>query len=65
LDVLNALSVETAGIYPDPVKWTKDNHTRPASFTAYAWDTKTQSVKRMTDWASVKAGELAKVKVLD
>ena len=65
LDVLNALSVETAGIYPDPVKWTKDNHTRPASFTAYAWDAKTQSVKRITDWASVKAGELAKVKVLD
>lgn len=64
LDVLNGLSVETAGIYPDPVKWTKDDHTRPASFTAYAWDPKTQSVKRITEWSRVK-NELAKVKVLD
>ena len=31
-------NVETAGIYPDAVKWTKDDHTRPVSFTAYAWD---------------------------
>jgi branched-chain amino acid transport system substrate-binding protein len=65
LDALNAVSVETAGIYPDPVKWTKEDHTRPASFTAYAWDPKTSSVKRITDWARVKAGTLATVKVLD
>ena len=40
LDALNTANVETAGIYPDPVNWTKDDHTRPASFTAYAWDAK-------------------------
>ena len=65
VDVLNDISVQTAGIYPDPVKWTKDDHTRPASFTAYAWDPKTNSVKRIADWARVSAGTLATVKVLD
>lgn len=65
VDALNNISVQTAGIYPDPVKWTKDDHTRPASFTAYAWDPKTSSVKRITDWARVSAGKLATVKVLD
>jgi ABC-type branched-subunit amino acid transport system substrate-binding protein len=65
LNVLNNLNVDTAGIYPDPVKWTKDDHTRPASFTAYAWDPKTSSVKRITDWSRVSAGKLATVKVLD
>jgi branched-chain amino acid transport system substrate-binding protein len=65
LNALNNLNVDTAGIYPDPVKWTKDDHTRPASFTAYAWDPKTSSVKRITDWARVSAGKLATVKVLD
>jgi ABC-type branched-subunit amino acid transport system substrate-binding protein len=65
LDALHNIHVQTAGIYPDPIHWTKDNHTRAASFTAYAWDPKTQSVKRITDWAAVKSGDLAKVKVLD
>lgn len=65
IDTLNNLSVATAGIYPDPVKWTKGDHTRPASFTAYAWDPKTSSVKRITDWSRVTAGKLATVKVLD
>lgn len=65
VEVLNNISVQTAGIYPDPVKWTKADHTRPASFTAYAWDPKTNSVKRITDWARVSAGKLATVKVLD
>jgi ABC-type branched-subunit amino acid transport system substrate-binding protein len=65
IEVLNTISVETAGIYPDPIKWTKEDHTRPASFTAYAWDSKTSSVKRITEWARVKAGTLATVKVLD
>ena len=65
VDTLNNLSVATAGIYPDPVKWTKEDHTRPASFTAYAWDPKTSSVKRITDWSRVSAGKLATVKVLD
>jgi branched-chain amino acid transport system substrate-binding protein len=65
LDALHNVSVQTAGIYPDPIHWTKDNHTRAASFTAYAFDPKTQSVKRITDWAAVKSGDLARVKVLD
>jgi len=65
LDALNGLNVPTAGIYPDPVKWTKDDHTRPASFTAYIWDAKAQSVKRITEWSRVKNGELANVKVID
>ena len=58
-------NVETGGIYPDPINWTKDDHPRPASFVAYAWDPKSSSVKRITEWAKVKAGDLAKVKVLD
>lgn len=65
IDALNAVSVETSGIYPDPVKWTKEDHTRPASFTAYAWDPKTSSVKRIADWARVKAGAPGTAKVLD
>jgi branched-chain amino acid transport system substrate-binding protein len=65
LNVLNSLNVQTAGIYPDPVTWTKDDHRRPASFTAYAWDPKSQSVRRVTEWSRVRSGEFAKVKVLD
>jgi branched-chain amino acid transport system substrate-binding protein len=65
VNVLNGISVQTANIYPDAVTWSKTDHTRPASFTAYAWDAKSQSVKRITEWARVKVGELAKVKVLD
>lgn len=65
LAVLNTANVETAGIYPDAVKWTKEDHTRPASFTAYAWDPKSSSVKRITEWSKVKAGDFATVKVID
>jgi len=65
LATLNNISVDTAGIYPDPVKWTKDDHRRPASFTAYAWDPKAQSVKRITEWARVRDGIPTTVKVLD
>ena len=61
---LYAVRVETSGIYPDPILWTAQSHTRPASFTAYAWDAKSQAVKRITDWSRVQ-GDLAKVKVLD
>lgn len=62
---LNGLSVDTAKIYPDAVKWSKEDHTRPASFTAYAWDPKSNSVKRITEWSRVKNGELATVKVIN
>ena len=65
VEALNGLSVKTDGIYPDAVAWTKSDHRRPASFTAYAWDPKTQSVKRITEWSRVKDGELAKVTVLE
>lgn len=58
------IRVDTAGIYPDPILWTAQKHTRPASFTAYSWDAKAQSVKRITDWSRVDGGP-AKVKVLD
>jgi branched-chain amino acid transport system substrate-binding protein len=58
------IRVETAGIYPDPILWTAQNHTRPASFTAYAWDARAQTAKRITDWSRAEGG-LAKVKVLD
>jgi len=61
---LYGIRVDTAGIYPDPISWSAQSHTRPASFTAYAWDTKSQAVKRITDWSRVH-GDLAKVKVLD
>jgi ABC-type branched-subunit amino acid transport system substrate-binding protein len=62
--VLDGLSVKTDGIYPDPVSWTKNDHRRPASFAAYAWDPRSQSVRRITDWARVKDAP-ATVKVLD
>lgn len=65
VDALYQINVQTAGIYPDAVKWSKEDHTRPASFTAYAWDARTQSVKRITEWARVKAGGIATVKVID
>jgi ABC-type branched-subunit amino acid transport system substrate-binding protein len=65
VEALNGLSEKTDGIYPDAVAWTKSDHRRPASFTAYAWDPKTQSVKRITEWSRVKDGELAKVTVLE
>jgi branched-chain amino acid transport system substrate-binding protein len=65
LDALNGLSVETGGIYPDPVSWTKDDHRRPASFVAYAWDEKTQSIKRISEWARVKGGDTVTAKILD
>lgn len=63
--ILNGVNIKTAGIYPDPVTWSKDDHTRPASFTAYAWDAKTSSVKRITEWSRVRAGTLADVHVRD
>ena len=62
-EALLKINVQTAGIYPDPVRWTKDSHIREASFTAYVWDPATQSVKRITDWSRVKAGDLANVKM--
>jgi ABC-type branched-subunit amino acid transport system substrate-binding protein len=65
LDALNGLSVETGGIYPDPIKWTKDDHRRPASFVAYAWDEKSQSIKRISEWARVKGGDAVTAKMLD
>ena len=57
LDALIGLNVQTGGIYPDPINWTKDDHRRPASFVAYVWDEKSQSIKRITEWAKVKDGE--------
>lgn len=65
LDALNGLSVETGGIYPDPVAWTKDDHRRPASFVAYAWDEKTQLIKRISEWTRVKGGDAVTAKMLD
>jgi len=57
LESLVGLNVQTGGIYPDPINWTKDDHRRPASFVAYVWDEKSQSIKRITEWAKVKDGE--------
>jgi len=54
---LIGLNVQTGGIYPDPINWTKDDHRRPTSFVAYVWDEKSQSIKRITDWAKYKDGE--------
>jgi len=65
LDALNGLSVETGGIYPDPVSWTKNDHRRPASFVAYVWDAKSQSVKRISEWARVKGGDTPIAKIID
>jgi branched-chain amino acid transport system substrate-binding protein len=56
-EALVGLNVQTGGIYPDPINWTKDDHRRPASFVAYAWDEKSQSIKRISEWAKVKDGE--------
>jgi branched-chain amino acid transport system substrate-binding protein len=64
VDALHKVSVETKRIYPDPISWSIQDHTRPASFSAYAWDPKLQAVKRITEWSRVK-GALATVKVLD
>jgi branched-chain amino acid transport system substrate-binding protein len=57
LDSLTGLNVQTGGIYPDPINWTNDDHRRPASFVAYAWDEKLQSIKRISEWTRVKDGE--------
>ena len=65
LDALNGLSVETGGIYPDPVSWTRDDHRRPASFVAYVWDEKSQSVKRISEWARVKGSDGVTAKLID
>jgi len=62
-DALLKINVQTNSIYPDPVRWTKDSHIREASFTAYAWDAASQSVRRITEWSRVKAGDLASVKM--
>jgi branched-chain amino acid transport system substrate-binding protein len=63
LEALVGLNVQTGGIYPDPINWTKDDHRRPASFVAYAWDEKSQSVKRITEWAKVRDGEAVVAKM--
>lgn len=65
LEALNGLSVETGGIYPDPISWSKDDHRRPASFVAYVWDEKSQSIKRISDWARVKDGSTVTARILD
>ncbi len=62
-DALLKINVQTSGIYPDPVRWTKDSHIREASFTAYLWDPGSQSVKRITEWSRVQAGDLATVQM--
>jgi hypothetical protein len=63
LESLVGLNVQTGDIYPDPINWTKDDHRRPASFVAYVWDEKSQSIKRITEWAKVKDGEPAVAKM--
>jgi ABC-type branched-subunit amino acid transport system substrate-binding protein len=55
-DALIGLNVQTGGIFPDPINWTKDDHRRPASFVAYVWDEKSQSVKRITEWSKYQDG---------
>src|SRR5262245_20612331 len=63
LESLVGLNVQTGGIYPDPINWTKQDHRRPASFIAYAWDEKSQSVKRISEWARVTGAEPVVAKV--
>jgi hypothetical protein len=63
LESLVGLNVQTGDIYPDPINWTKDDHRRPASFVAYVWDEKSQSIKRITEWAKVRDGEPAVAKM--
>jgi ABC-type branched-subunit amino acid transport system substrate-binding protein len=63
LDSLIGLNVQTGGIFPDPINWTKQDHRRPASFIAYAWDEKSQSVKRISEWARVTGAEPVVAKV--
>jgi hypothetical protein len=65
LESLVGLNVQTGGIYPDPISWTKDDHRRPASFVAYAWDEMSQSVKRITEWAKVRDGEVVVAKMVN
>lgn len=64
-EVLNTISVETAGVYPSPVAWTKTDHTRTANFTAYVWDNASQAPKRITNFPVVKNGKLADVQFVN
>ena len=63
IDHIATLRQARRGIYPDPINWTKDDHRRPTSFVAYVWDEKSQSIKRITDWAKYKDGEPVAAKV--
>ena len=65
LAVLNTANVETAGIYPDPVKWTKDDHTPAGELHGLCLGSEIIVGQAHHRMVKVKAGDLAAVKVID
>jgi branched-chain amino acid transport system substrate-binding protein len=52
---LDGISVDTKGLYPSPIEWTKDNHVRSRlSYTVYAWNPQKGQVERLDAWSPVE-----------
>lgn len=52
---LDGLNVDTKGLYPAPLQWTKDNHIRSRlAYTVYVWNPQKGAVERLEPWTPVE-----------
>lgn len=63
LQSMYKIRVDSKGTFRHPIEWTRDNHALRSAFAAYVWDSKTQSVRRLTEWATPE-GKPAEVKFI-
>jgi ABC-type branched-subunit amino acid transport system substrate-binding protein len=55
-EALDGLNVDTKGLYPTPLEWTKKSHIRSRlAYTVYAWNAQKGQVERLEPWTPVDA----------